>query len=256
MILREILAEIVPAQLVLDPHLTAFEVQTYLYLTTRPAANLSAHARNYRMPWETFRRSVARLIEHDWVLARRVLNRIIPTPWMPAEVEQIAVTRLRQARDLVSYKGEWLMRCCLDLLVSDRNFFDNARPQWLVTGDGSGRLELDRWYYSASVAFEFQGAQHFQLGPLTPTPARLHSQQSRDRLKAQLCADEGIRMIYLTAADLDFVRLRRILAGHFGLVSVKEGGPIFRELVRMCRAYANSAAREDYTRSSHHGARG
>jgi len=51
------------------------------------------------------------------------------------------------------------MKCMLDMMVTDNDYHDNARPSWLTSGTGGGRMEIDRWYRSANVALEFQGPQ-------------------------------------------------------------------------------------------------
>lgn len=99
---------------------------------------------------------------------------------------------MNRVREGVLYRGEWLMRCLLDLWLRDSEFIDNARPERLVSGLGSGRLELDRWYVSSHVAFEFQGAQHYRVGtPYTQSEDQLEERKRLDRLKAELCEEEG-----------------------------------------------------------------
>ncbi|MFS8523654.1 MAG: hypothetical protein FWJ83_02225, partial [Limnochordales bacterium] len=108
----------------------------------------------------------------------------------------------------------------------DDDFQDNARPEWLVAPPDV-RLELDRWYRGAKVAFEFQGKQHFQKGDrFVTTDAQLSQRLQYDAVKARLCAIHGVELIELTAEDLDYDALRAKLARKLPLVPLKEKGTL------------------------------
>lgn len=229
-----------------DARLRPIDIKTCLQLLMNPITTLRDHARVSTSTYETLRRSVHRLIDLGWAYKIESGSGFVVIPWMPLEVEQAVAAELTRTRDEVSYVGEWLMRCFLDLVVDDRDFRDNARLEWLVLGDGSGRLELDRWYRSAKVAFEFQGPQHFRI-PTThaKTPSVLDRQIQRDHVKAGICSRQGIRLIEITAHDLHEQGILNAISGVLPQRPYKTDGPLCRTLSNMCESYRNYAVREE-----------
>lgn len=227
-----------------DPELLSTDVKVYGVLWNRPGHSMRATARESGMPYETFRSAARRLVATGWAYEVRLANGTAVIPWMPLEVEESFVTLLSRMRDGIQYRGEWLMRCLLDLLLRRPDYIDNARPEWLVTGDGSGRLELDRWYWSANLAFEFQGPQHYRLGtPYTATADQLLERQRLDSIKAELCEAEGIQLISVYASDLSLERMEAKLCGTAPVVPLPAGSALVRFFERQCRAYRNYVAR-------------
>lgn len=147
---------------------------------------------------ETIRTSVARLVDAGWAYlyipsGRKRGSTVIP--WMPLDVEEQLASALAERRTSVLYYGEWLMRCLVDLLVKDLAFHDNAHPQWQTTPEGK-RLQLDRWYYSANVAFEFQGRQHSEKeNEFVKTDVDLSRRFDLDGEKIRLCSLHGVQLI-------------------------------------------------------------
>ncbi len=125
-----------------------------------------------RVPRETLRRSIRRLVQLDWAYEVPRAGKVRPMidRSMPLSVEQAVADELARVRRNVPNLGEWLMKCMFDMIVDDDDYHDNARPPWLVSGVGGGRMEIDRWYRSAEVALEFQGPQHYRVGgPYAPS---------------------------------------------------------------------------------------
>lgn len=101
------------------------------------------------------------------------------------EVIDIAMHRYKKSG--MSY-GQSLMSILLDVSMGKiPNTWDNYRPQWLRG------LELDRFYQSLNLAFEFQGEQHYT------DPA----QRKRDQEKVELCARHRVILVCINASDLD-----------------------------------------------------
>ncbi len=68
--------------------------------------------------------------------------------------------------------------------------FHKYRAGWL------GRLELDGFNEELSIAFEYQGEQHYRFCSIFHrTEEDLRKQQDRDKLKADLCAQRGIELV-------------------------------------------------------------
>ena len=195
-----------------DPELLSTDVKVYGVLWNRPGHSMRATARESGMPYETFRSAARRLVATGWAYEVRLANGTAVIPWMPLGVEESFVTLLSRMRDGIQYRGEWLMRCLLDLLLRRPDYIDNARPEWLVTGDGSGRLELDRWYYPP-ICLRVSRAATLPVGYLyTATADQLLERQRLDSIKAELCEAEGIQLISVYASDLSLERME-LLAG-------------------------------------------
>lgn len=244
MTLRHLLTAAALSAIARERQLKAIDVRVYVHLLFSPLQPITEHARLLSFSRETFRRSVVRLINVGWAYAHLKPGRsrgAVIIPWVPEAVEHEVVARLAVLRNDTFPYGEWLMKCWLDLLVHDGDFQDNARPEWLITPSDGRRLEQDRWYRTANVAFEFQGRQHFQTGDRFVTSgAQLSQRMHDDVLKARPCAINGVHLIELTSEDLEHERLREVLHGKLPLVPVRERGPLFRELTGMSRSYRKS----------------
>jgi len=64
-----------------------------------------------------------------------------------------------------------------------------ATPAWL------GRMRFDAYFSEYNIAVEYQGQQHSDAVTLFGGHAGLVTTQTRDRLKRQLCADNGCKLI-------------------------------------------------------------
>lgn len=74
--------------------------------------------------------------------------------------------------------------------------FKKALPAWLVNPGSKRRLELDGYSELLHVAFEYQGEQHDRVVlPFKMTVERLNRQRERDRIKRDICATQGVRLI-------------------------------------------------------------
>lgn len=238
--LRSLMTPLVLAAVGADKRVNGREVQTYVHLYYHPLMSITEIAASTGRARETIRSSVSRLVDAGWAYIHIPPGQTrggVVIPWMPMNVEEQLASALAERRTSVLYFGEWLMRCLLDLCVKDLAYYDNAYPQWQTTPEGK-RLQLDRWYYSANVAFEFQGQQHFQKdNEFVKTDADLSRRFDLDGEKIRLCSLHGVELIELQAADLDFHRIQAKLAGKLQLVPVRERGPLFRTITGMCRQY-------------------
>lgn len=189
---------------------------------------------------ETARQSVARLERAGWVFTHlkpgQRRGRLVYGS-MPPEVELRVAAALTQRRTSVLYFSEWFMRCLLDFLVADPVCFDNAHPDWLITPKGI-RLQLDRWYVNANVAFEFQGPQHFQKGDrFVETDDELSRRLQHDGEKLRLCTLQGVELIEVRGLDLGFEVFQELIRGKLPLIPVRSTGHLARQLLGMSRQY-------------------
>lgn len=242
MSLRRLLDTYIPSKVALDRRLMPLDIRVHLLVYDRSPWTVLALAEALEMSRESIRQSVVRLAQAGWVFTYLQPGRrrgYLVYSCLPPNVEQLVASMLTQRRTTVTYFSEWLMRCLLDFLVADRVHLDNAHPDWLITPEGS-RLQLDRWYFNADVAFEFQGPQHFQKGDLfVRTDRELSRRLQYDGEKIRLCSLQGIELVEVQGLDLEFEAFEELLRGKLPLIPVRRTGPLFRQLLGMSRQYVN-----------------
>ena len=121
-----------------------------------------------RLPWECKER-------HRWkTTAAHVL---VDNSWCP---------------QCMAWRTETEVRNIFELLLNPAKFV-SSRPKFL------GGLELDGYCEETSLAFEYQGEQHydpdnyFHFG----SPSSFRMQQDRDARKRELCEDFGVRLVVI-----------------------------------------------------------
>lgn len=83
---------------------------------------------------------------------------------------------------------------------------ENHRPEWLRTAKG-GRLELDFFIEELDVAIEVQGDQHYQFSSLFhQSYDDFKDLLTRDRLKAKICAERGIKL-YEVSSESNMIEI-------------------------------------------------
>lgn len=219
-----------------DPKLRPRDHAVHAHIYHYPMLTVSDVAKAFRCSQSTVLRSVARLLETQWVEVyvdpgKSRGQRLIPS--MPSHAEHVLKNAFAHRRTTVRYLGEWLMRCALDDNVYDYRRQDEASPPWLITAEGVV-LRVDGLYEEAGVAFEFQGPQHFKVSNrYVRTAEELARRQRYDGEKMRLCALNGVRLIELRPEDLELTRLRSILTGVLPLLPPRRPGPLLREYVGM-----------------------
>lgn len=179
----------------------------------------------------TLKQAIAELTRSDWMhLARQQspYRFALGSPAHKRSRAEAALARRRLKR--AQYTGEAIMQEYLSVLIDTDEFTDNARPGFLVNPQTGERLELDRFYPAANVAFEFHGAQHDRATERF-TQAEFEAQHFRDLIKAGLCLYRGIHLVIIRAADLTVQGMLnkigqtmplRILTGHEPLIDLLE----------------------------------
>lgn len=90
----------------------------------------------------------------------------------------------------VTSRSELKMRDMLERIFPGKKSHSNYRPKWL------NGCELDVYYPSENIAFEFNGAQHYRFVPrYHRTRSDFEAQQDRDFFKAEQCRARGIILI-------------------------------------------------------------
>lgn len=98
--------------------------------------------------------------------------------------------------------GEQLLRQFLEIMIPDLEREYNYRPDWLQG------LELDIYFPQARVGVEFNGDQHYFFTGTFGDPGE---QIRRDRIKRNLCNKIDVRLICVTAIDLEWTKLNGLV---------------------------------------------
>jgi len=59
------------------------------------------------------------------------------------------------------------------------------------------RLELDGYNENLKLAFEYNGKQHYEITPMTPTQESLELRKSLDKFKTEYCKENGIQLLII-----------------------------------------------------------
>ena len=101
---------------------------------------------------------------------------------------------VRERHGLPRIGEGWVSEAALLQLVKDtfpnERVVHHARPSWL------GRQHIDVFLPNRKVAIEYQGKQHFVPVDFFGGWDGLHKTQKRDKRKRELCAQNGVRLIY------------------------------------------------------------
>ncbi len=157
-----------------------------------------------------------------------------------AEAQQRAVLMARMRLEDAAFKGEALMREYLSLLIDSDEFDDNASPGYLVNPYTEEELQFDR-YYPPSVAFEFQGPQHYGPTERYPNEIKARKQQGRDYIKLGICTARGINLILIHPEDLSADAIRQKVDGLLPLRDLHDHQPLLHYLDGVSRAYRAKA---------------
>lgn len=110
--MRRILEDTLLPVILDDRRLTPTNKLVYIGLRSYPKNTIVHNATVLKMPYETVRWSVRRLIELGWAypFPHPKTGRDVIVPWMPLDVEVAVARQVEDRSGLVPQKGEWLMR--------------------------------------------------------------------------------------------------------------------------------------------------
>lgn len=101
----------------------------------------------------------------------------------------------------VNYNCSWCPRCRINVgEEATRAALEEAFPEMEfinTRGALDGRLELDGYCAKLSLAFEYQGKQHYFQVKHFQTPERFALQLERDARTAELCREKGIALLII-----------------------------------------------------------
>jgi DNA-binding transcriptional regulator YhcF (GntR family) len=199
----------IPADLLTHPTLRPQAKLLYGLLQTLPKraftySTLAAHA---RLSPNTARQNINDLAEKGWIQTTQK-TRLAQVEFTLHTPDQTKAAAAKQRIKDALNKGEAILREWLRLLVAPTEYKYNARPDFLVNPLSGIPLELDIYFYTAAVAFEFDGPQHTITTERFPSKEELAEQQARDLIKDSLCARHHIKLIRITADDLTLSALQ------------------------------------------------
>lgn len=126
-----------------------------------------------------------------------------------SQIAQVITNRVRAAFNLPAYghgsQGELELYLLVKSMFPIQQIFRNIHPTWL---DG---LELDIYLPEISLAFEFQGQQHFQPVKHWGGEETLKKIKLRDHKKIELCKMHNVNLIHINhndPLDIKFIRYK------------------------------------------------
>ncbi|MDB4894094.1 MAG: hypothetical protein JWN15_356, partial [Firmicutes bacterium] len=241
---------LVPAELLLDTRAKTTGKLLYAIMQCSPDLANSAARLTYSnlaavagLSVNTVKAAVLRLHQTGWLQAAKS-NKFRPIHFTlrnPADERyRSAVAGIAHRIGKAQHKGEALMREYLSLIIASDHYDDDASPGFLVNPYTGEEMQLDR-YYSPSVAFEFQGAQHFGPTKRYPDEDEARKQQARDHMKAGICKREHIDLILVHPEDLSLNALREKVPALLPQRDLAGAERLIANLERRSRSYREEA---------------
>ncbi len=153
------------------------------------------------------------------------------------------IKRLKRAE----HYAQQLMLEDLSILIPSDKFEDNARVAESTNPLTGERLEFDRFYYEARVAFEFNGDQHYGTTLLYPSSEGFRRRRANDLTKRGLCAENGISLVIITRDDLSLAGIRVKIGNLLPLREGVEDSPVGRFLEQECSRFRRTTPKSYLT---------
>jgi hypothetical protein len=195
---------------------------------------------------DALRRAVAELVTTGWLTITQT-NRKSPLCFElrnPVSAQLRArISRVRRRVKRAQHRGEALLREFLTLLVNLDDYEENASPDHLLNPYSGELLELDRYYPTAGVAVEFNGAQHYEETDLA-TFEETAKQVGRDAMKAFICKARGIELAIIHPEDLTLKAIDQKLPGRLPRRDLEALQPLVAALEELASDYRERTAGE------------
>lgn len=199
-----------PRDLLVDGRVAAVARLLYGFLSLTPSFSKQAGQFTYVQLGDlsgihpkTIKKAVCDLARFGWLQAdqadrHKPVHFTLCHPVLERVQAELAAVQRRVER--APYLGEAIMKELLSLLVASDQFENNARPGFLVNPRTRELMEFDR-FYPPSVAFEFQGPQHYQSSERF-SEDEVNEQKARDLMKMGICCLRSIRLAMIYPEDL------------------------------------------------------
>jgi hypothetical protein len=126
-----------------------------------------------------------------------------------SQIAQVLTNRVRADFNLPAYghgsQGELNLFLLVKSMFPAQPIFRNIRPAWL------NGLELDMYLPEISLAFEYQGQQHFTPISHWGGEEALEKTKLRDHKKIKLCQQHQVKLVHINhddPLDKDFIRYK------------------------------------------------
>ena len=202
----------------------------------------AALSKELRRGVKAVRKAVKQLVQASWLKLEQA-NRVAPILLTARNPVREAYEQMRASAakhlNRAEFLGETLMREALSLLVDSENFVDDGSVGFLVNPRTGERMQFDRYYPKHDVAFEFNGAQHYQATELYDQETA-DKQRARDAVKRDICAKNGVDLVVVHPQDLSLGQLLqklRNLLPRLPLRNLVGGESIIEFLETACANY-------------------
>lgn len=195
---------------------------------------------------DALRRAVTELVRTGWLTITQA-NRKRPISFTlrnPVGIQLRArISSIRRRVRDAQPRGEALLREFMNVICACDDYKDNALPDFLLNPYTGELMELDRYYPAAAVAFEFQGAQHFEVTDIA-TYEQTVKQVGRDAMKAFICKARGIELVSIHPEDLSVNVLDKKIPGRLPRRDLEPVRPLVAELEKLASEYRGRSAEE------------
>jgi DNA-binding MarR family transcriptional regulator len=198
--------------------------------------SLAARLGMDRYPVSRYCKELERL---GWMQIASKGNNRRPVAMVPKEVEAKIAAETRKRIELKPYQGEatsqafvaWILAPAVQVLF-------NVRPPILYNKATGQNLELDVWVPDHAWAKEYQGDQHFGPTDQYKGNQEFIERYRRDRLKAELCKQHGIRLSHITKHDLTLKKMIEAIPDDIPHRTFDPNGPYIKMLEQLGRKVA------------------
>jgi hypothetical protein len=224
------------------PHITATQQNVYFSVAHHQPGSIVELASLTRLSRSTAHAACEGLVSLGIMRVEETAKKIRPLALLPDACQAKMVTMLRLGFQVSQWKGEFLMKQYLDLIINDYDYIENARPGLLVNPLTGKALEYDRYYPMQATGVEYDGPQHdHSTGRYNSTPEALLSQRQRDLIKELLSKEAKVNLIRVRPADLSLAKMRLLISGA-PVNYVDESSHYCRTLDALSLEYVNNPA--------------
>jgi hypothetical protein len=195
---------------------------------------------------DVLRRAATELVGAGWLTITQT-NRKSPlcfTLRNPVSTQLKArISAIRRRVRAAQHRGETLLREFLNAVVTLDEYKDNATPDFLLNPYTKELMELDRYYPTVAVAFEFNGAQHYESTDLATFEDTV-KQVGRDAMKAFICKARGVELVVIHPEDLTLRAIEQKIPGCLPRRNLEDMEPLVAALEELASEYRERTAEE------------
>jgi DNA-binding MarR family transcriptional regulator len=177
------------------------------------------------------------LASAGWIRVVRSPHGKTPVPILAEQAEDVLIRRFIKEKEMAPFEGQFLCLTLLDICIDSDAYYDNARPDFLVSGNDERPLEFDRIYFDLDLAGEFQGDQHYQTTAKYSDSKALFNRQFRDFRKSRLSERKGITLVEFRPEDLSIEGILNKLPSWVPLRTINKDSKYVQTVEKHCQNY-------------------